>query len=382
MKLKSGQYSPVITVLSPPNRLMGFRVVKLVSKEPAGQRELTDPRVQQPIRSQIHDHREQLLRAAHYEVLRDSTKVENYYAKKVLNFLCYPRHKPSEEIQLKKSPNGYQAVRPESDPKAKPEPDILEDEADEAELHRRQDLHDQHKARICEDIQSSTDSFDQSLLTLSSGALGVSLAFIKDIVPLKEAVWIGLLFASWIAFALCIVTTVVSFLLSVKANKQQLGYIDEYYLHRKDDALDKHKTSGYLRWLQRCTWVAIILFVAGLFCTIIFACENVARFRMSDDKVKGTPVKIDQLHGGREPVDMTPVAPVKPVPTPAPAKQEGRGRQPVDLTPVKIQEGRQPLSITPTGVTGLEKGRPPLPVTPVKPVQPAPTPSSKPSGSS
>ena len=101
---------------------------------------------------------------------------------------------------------------------------------------------------------------------------------------------------------------------------------------------------------------------------------------MSDDKVKGTPVKIDQLHGGREPMDVTPVAPVKPAPTPAPAKQEGRGRQPLDLTPVKIQEGRQPLSITPTGVTGPEKGRQPVPVTPVKPAQPASNPP-KPSGS-
>src|SRR5208337_4459219 len=37
MKLKPGQYSPVITVLNPANKLVGFRVVKLVSKEPAGQ---------------------------------------------------------------------------------------------------------------------------------------------------------------------------------------------------------------------------------------------------------------------------------------------------------------------------------------------------------
>ena len=54
-------------------------------REPAGQRELADPRVQQTIRSQLHDRREQLLKAAYYEVLRDSAKVENYYAKKVLD---------------------------------------------------------------------------------------------------------------------------------------------------------------------------------------------------------------------------------------------------------------------------------------------------------
>jgi peptidyl-prolyl cis-trans isomerase SurA len=84
MKLKPGQYSPVITVVNPANRLVGFRIVKLVEKQPAGQRELGDPRVQQAIRSQLHDRREQLLKAAYYEVLRDSAKVENNYAKRVL----------------------------------------------------------------------------------------------------------------------------------------------------------------------------------------------------------------------------------------------------------------------------------------------------------
>ena len=86
MKLKPGQYSPIVAVVNPATRqAVGYRIIKLVSKEPAGQRELSDPRVQQAIRTQLHDRREQLLKAAYYEVLRDSAKVENYYAKKVLD---------------------------------------------------------------------------------------------------------------------------------------------------------------------------------------------------------------------------------------------------------------------------------------------------------
>ena len=86
MKLKPGQYSPIISVVNPASKqAVGFRIVKLVAKEPAGQRDLSDPRVQQAIRSQLHDRREQLLKAAYYEVLRDSAKVENYYAKQVLD---------------------------------------------------------------------------------------------------------------------------------------------------------------------------------------------------------------------------------------------------------------------------------------------------------
>jgi len=86
MRLKPGQYSSIISVVNPATKqAVGFRIVKMVAKEPAGQRELSDPRVQQAIRSQLHDRREQLLKAAYYEVLRDSAKVENYYAKQVLD---------------------------------------------------------------------------------------------------------------------------------------------------------------------------------------------------------------------------------------------------------------------------------------------------------
>jgi len=85
MKLKPGQYSPVISVQDPASkRVVGFRIVRLIAKEPAGQRELADPRVQQAIRTQLRDRREQLLKAAYYEVLRDTAKVDNYYADEIL----------------------------------------------------------------------------------------------------------------------------------------------------------------------------------------------------------------------------------------------------------------------------------------------------------
>ena len=85
-KLKPGQYSPIITVANPMTKqLVGFRIVKVLSKEPAGQRELADPRVKIAIRSQLQERREQLLKAVYYEVLRDQARVENYYSQKVLD---------------------------------------------------------------------------------------------------------------------------------------------------------------------------------------------------------------------------------------------------------------------------------------------------------
>jgi peptidyl-prolyl cis-trans isomerase SurA len=84
-KLKPGQYSTVLVVADPnSHQTFGYRVVRLISKEAAGQRELKDPRVQQAIREQLRDRKEQLLKAAYYEVIRDEAKVENFYAEQIL----------------------------------------------------------------------------------------------------------------------------------------------------------------------------------------------------------------------------------------------------------------------------------------------------------
>ena len=84
-KLKPGQYTAVLPVADPnSHQIYGFRIVKLISKEAAGQRDLKDPRVQQAIRQQLRDRREQLLKAAYYESIRDKATVENYFADEIV----------------------------------------------------------------------------------------------------------------------------------------------------------------------------------------------------------------------------------------------------------------------------------------------------------
>jgi peptidyl-prolyl cis-trans isomerase SurA len=58
----------------------GYRILKVISKEPAGQRELGDPRVQQTIRDTLLNRKDQLLKAAYYEVARNEAVVVNYLA--------------------------------------------------------------------------------------------------------------------------------------------------------------------------------------------------------------------------------------------------------------------------------------------------------------
>jgi len=83
LRLKPGETSGILPV-SAGRQVLGYRIVKLLGKDPAGQRDLNDPRVQQHIREQLRDRREQLLKAAYYETVRDEARVENYLAQEVL----------------------------------------------------------------------------------------------------------------------------------------------------------------------------------------------------------------------------------------------------------------------------------------------------------
>ena len=61
-----------------------YNILKLIAKEPAGDRQLSDPQVQQAIRDALRDRKEQLLRSAYLIELRDEAHATNYLARQIL----------------------------------------------------------------------------------------------------------------------------------------------------------------------------------------------------------------------------------------------------------------------------------------------------------
>jgi peptidyl-prolyl cis-trans isomerase SurA len=64
----------------------GYRILKVITREPAGQRDLNDPRVQQNIRDTLLNRKDQLLKSAYYEVARNNAKIQNYLAQSIVDF--------------------------------------------------------------------------------------------------------------------------------------------------------------------------------------------------------------------------------------------------------------------------------------------------------
>ena len=146
--------------------------------------------------------------------------------------------------------------------------------ADEAEK-RRHELYDAYRKDVVASISSSSDDFDKSVLTYASAGLGLSIAFVKDIVPLKSAILPQLLYASWIAFCVAIVFTTVSFLVSMKAHMRSLEHAGKYYLDDLPEYLDKpNPFDAFNTVLVRVAGAAFILAVV---LTVIFATINLGQ---------------------------------------------------------------------------------------------------------
>jgi len=83
-KLKPGEMTDILPLLDGQTKKpAGYAIYKLLSRDPPGQRDLNDPRVQQAIRQQLREGRSQLLKAAYLEMLHDEAKVENFLAEQI-----------------------------------------------------------------------------------------------------------------------------------------------------------------------------------------------------------------------------------------------------------------------------------------------------------
>lgn len=219
-------------------------------------------------------------------------------------------------------------------------------EAAEWNQVRAETLHMEYLKQAWTDIQTMSDEFDKNILTFSSAGLGLSIVFLKDIVPIPSATGLWLLFASWIAFGIAILVTIASFQVSIWAQKIHIENLRKYYIERRPEYLDPpNAVKSSLRLLTILSGLCFGLAVVG---TITFAVENVREV-----KDMSFPLKV---HGGRMPIGITPL----------------------DTNPVGITKGRAPVSMTPVPTS---QGTPASPLAPAAPASVAPAPAAPPAQS-
>jgi hypothetical protein len=175
---------------------------------------------------------------------------------------------------------------------------------------------------------SSSENFDKSVLTLSSGGLAFSLGFLKDFLPVSQAVWGWTLYVSWSALTAATVVTMLSFLAAAKAQDYKLASARLYYLDGDDSRLNDHRWDRAVIWMNR---VSGACFVVGVILTTVFVATNLERANDMKNQRPGigqdglpSPMmqKISNagdLRRGLPSPAITPSSPARPVSAPAPA---------------------------------------------------------------
>ncbi len=185
---------------------------------------------------------------------------------------------------------------------------------------------------------SNAEAFDKAILTYSSGALALSLGFLKDFVPLDRASAPYLLFSSWAMFAASIVATIVSYQVSQLGINKQVRLAERYYLDQDESALkEKNRAAICTDWLN---WTSGGLFSLGVAITTVFVAVNLKEASMASSArsiaLDGVPVpglqKIVQSVAAQK---GAPVPGAAAVPTAAPQQQAAPVAPPANAAPKK-----------------------------------------------
>jgi hypothetical protein len=174
-----------------------------------------------------------------------------------------------------------------------------------------------------ETICKNQEEYDKQLLTLSSGFLLLSLAFIKDIVHTNDAIYRGLLYGSFVSLLVCIIVVLFSFQMSNAGHaKAQL-----YWENQRDSDGKIPFPYGHAKvitWLNRFSG---LIFVVGILLSMSFVITNINHEASMNDQRKGTndgaPMRIpmpEKVEKG-QPMKVPPPPPPKQSTPPSPPKK-------------------------------------------------------------
>ena len=135
----------------------------------------------------------------------------------------------------------------------------------------RADLRD-FRNHLLEALHKSSESFDRTIFALSGGGLGLSMAFLKDIVK-QPPVDIHLLFTAWSCWVISLVAVMISYALSRLAIQHMIHGVDAR-LGRVEPPVKFGWGSLAGPFTQICNGTAAAGFLSGLYFMARFVYVN------------------------------------------------------------------------------------------------------------
>jgi phosphoglycerol transferase MdoB-like AlkP superfamily enzyme len=118
----------------------------------------------------------------------------------------------------------------------------------------------------------SYEQFDKTIITMSSGGLALSLAFLKDFIAWSDARNGWCLITSWILFAISLLSVLISFYFSPFEIDKQLNLTEDYYIEGKKESFRAKNTWTCL--LKSLNAFSIITLMVAVAFTLAFVIGN------------------------------------------------------------------------------------------------------------
>jgi len=116
--------------------------------------------------------------------------------------------------------------------------------------------------------QKAQEDFDKTVITLSGGALGISFAFVKDVVGPDDLVKLCLLYWAWVMWGTSLIAVLFSYFFSHLALRKAVKQADEKTLYHQ------RVGGGFDIVTAGLNISGAILFVIGVILMILFVKSN------------------------------------------------------------------------------------------------------------
>lgn len=127
----------------------------------------------------------------------------------------------------------------------------------------------QYRASLIETVRALNESYDKMLLTLSGGALALSIAFLKDVVTLENLKNPELLLLSWGAFIVSLASVLGRVMFGIEAHRKAIAQVDGGTIY-------KSKPGGRFSSLTRALHIlSAASLLIGLVLIAVFAYRNI-----------------------------------------------------------------------------------------------------------
>ena len=128
---------------------------------------------------------------------------------------------------------------------------------------------EEYRDHLINTLRFLNESYDKLLVTLSGGALALSIAFLKDIDKLNKVVHSELLFAAWIAFIVSLTSVLGRVMTGIKAQEKAIDQVDKGTIY-------SDKPGGNMAFITEIMfYLSAISLVIGLILIACFSYHNV-----------------------------------------------------------------------------------------------------------